>query len=407
MKWFDFSAAWIFSRLALQNLGRHKARTLLLILAVAMASGAIFSSITLHWGIQTSMAVGFARLGADLLIVPQGTLVNLTSALLTAEPNDLSLDATIVTQIAALNGIKRLAPQLIYRTLESGYRSPGQADRWVDLVGFDPEQDLTVMPWLVEKLPRPFQSGDVIVGGQRNHKLNQDIYLYGQRLIVYGRLDRTGVGTHERGLFMGFDTLKQLAAASQGLGVVPLPDPVGRYSGLLVELQPDATLQQVQFAILAQVPQIKVIVGGSMLTSVRQGLKALFRGILLLMLGMLLGTALLVSVIFSAIVSERRHELGLLSAIGTQQTQILQLMLLESALTTGLGGVSGVMLGLLLLRLYQRFLVFYLNSLGIAFFLAGARIHHFPRSQLPGLNSCDWSSWGAIPCLESQPPRSF
>lgn len=367
MKWIDLTSGWIFYRLALQNLGRRKARNLLLILAVAVASGAIFATTTILWGVQASMNIGFSRLGADLLIVPQGTLVNITSALLTAEPTELTLEASLALQIATLPGIKHVAPQLIYRTTDSGYRARGQDNLSVDLIGFDLDQDFTVMPWLVERLTRPFQTGDVIVGGERNHRLNQEIYLYGQRLVVYGRLDHTGIGTHERGLFMNFETLKLLAESSQKSGAAPLSWTTDRYSGLLVELEPEATSQQVRFAILARAPQTKVILGDSILTTVRQGLTALLGGILLLLLGMLLGTALLVSVIFSAIITERRHELGLLAAIGTKGWQVRRLVLLESTLTTGLGGSMGVILGLLVMRLYQRSLIYHLHNLNIPF----------------------------------------
>src|SRR5215467_13332495 len=82
---------FLLGSLALQNLGRRKARTLLLLAAVAICSGAIFTGAVLMRSIETSMAVGFTRLGADMLIVPSGTLTNITAALLTAEPTDLTL----------------------------------------------------------------------------------------------------------------------------------------------------------------------------------------------------------------------------------------------------------------------------------------------------------------------------
>ena len=49
-------------RLALQNLGRRKARTLLLIAAVALGSGVVFTGAILMQSIQRSMEVGFTRL---------------------------------------------------------------------------------------------------------------------------------------------------------------------------------------------------------------------------------------------------------------------------------------------------------------------------------------------------------
>ena len=64
------TARRLYIRLALQDLGRRRTRTLLLALAVALGSGAVFGVLTLLRGIERSMTVGFQRLGADLLVVP-------------------------------------------------------------------------------------------------------------------------------------------------------------------------------------------------------------------------------------------------------------------------------------------------------------------------------------------------
>ena len=75
---------------------------------------------------------------------------------------------------------------------------------------------------------------------------------------------------------------------------------------VLLELAPGATTQQVRFAALANLPDIKVMAGELMLTAIRQGLAALLNGVLGLMVIMFVSTALMVSVLFSAIITELR-----------------------------------------------------------------------------------------------------
>lgn len=48
---------WLLGRLALQNLGRRKARSLLLMAAVAIGTGVIFTSTTLMRSIDASMVL--------------------------------------------------------------------------------------------------------------------------------------------------------------------------------------------------------------------------------------------------------------------------------------------------------------------------------------------------------------
>ena len=355
---------FLLGSLALQNLGRRKARTLLLLAAVAVCSGAIFTGAVLMRSIETSMAVGFTRLGADMLVIPSGTLTNITAALLTAEPTDLTLDTSVLPRLERLKGVRKAAPQLIFRTDASGY---GRGGELIDLIAFDPERDITVQPWLEQHLDRPLRPGDVIMGGRREEPIGSELLLFGRPLTVYGKLGKTAVGTHERGLFITFATLDELRDVMRQVCGTKAPLEPDKLSGVLLELAPGATTQQVRFAALANFPGIKIVSGESMLTSIRQGLAALLNGVLGLMVIMFVSTALMVSVLFSAIITERRRELGLLKAIGARRGQIIGVLLTEAALATALGGLMGCVLGVLLMRIYEHSLVYYLDRMGIPF----------------------------------------
>ncbi len=350
----------LLANLALQNLGRRKARSLLLIAAVAIGSGVVFTGATLMRSIDDSMAVGFTRLGADLMVVPDGALTHITASFLTVEPTDLVLDADVLAK-AQLAAVARVAPQKIARVEHSGIGSHHES---VDLIGIDPARDFTVQPWLREKLGRELRPGDVILGAGRDAPLGSQLLIFGKPHIVYGKLGRTGVGTHERGVFMSIATLEALAAGMPQRPAVLAP---GKVTGFLVELAPGATALQARFAILSAVKGARVVTGDSSLSGIRQGLAALLKGILALMFLMFASMAVMVSVLFSAIVTERRAELGLLKAIGARGAQLIGVMVVEALIATGLGGVLGVTLGVLVMRLYERSLVYYLDNIGVPF----------------------------------------
>jgi putative ABC transport system permease protein len=359
---------WLLISLALQNLGRRKARSLLLIASVAIGSAVVFTGATLMQSIDRSMSVGFTRMGADMMVVPEAALTNITAALLVVEPTELVLDADALAK-ANLASVGRYAAQKIVRVEHSGIGSHHES---VDLIGFDPARDFTIQPWLVEKINRGLQPGDVILGAERDAPLGSQLLIFGKPHTVYGRLGRTGVGTHERGVFMPFATLEALATVIHGpMGGGGAAPPAalapGKVTGFLVELAPGATALQARFAILSALSGAKVVAGDTTLSGIRQGLAALLDGILALMALMFVSTALMVSVLFSAIVTERKGELGLLKAIGARRGQVIGMMVTEAVLATGVGGLVGVALGVLMLRLFERSLVYYLEKLGVPF----------------------------------------
>ena len=117
----------LYLRLALQDLSRRPTRTMLLALAVALGTGAVFGVLTLLLGIERSMTAGFRRLGADLLVVPEATLVNLTAALLTVEPTTETVDGRLADELSRVAGVGRVAPQTLLRLPAPGC---GHGARW-------------------------------------------------------------------------------------------------------------------------------------------------------------------------------------------------------------------------------------------------------------------------------------
>jgi len=108
---------FLLAGVALQNLGRRGAGTPLLLAAVAICSGAVFTGAVLLRSIESSMAVGFTWLGADMLVVPTNALTNITAALLTAEPTDFTLDDSVLTRLESTKGVQKAAPQLVFEPM--------------------------------------------------------------------------------------------------------------------------------------------------------------------------------------------------------------------------------------------------------------------------------------------------
>jgi putative ABC transport system permease protein len=352
----------LYLRLALQDLSRRPTRAMLLALAVALGTGAVFSAVTLLLGIERSMTAGFRRLGADLLVLPEATLVNLTAALLTVEPTTETIDRRLADDLSRVAGVGLVAPQTLVRLPVPGSGHGGT----VDVTAFDPRRDFTVLPWLAQPLDRALRSGEVILGGRRQERIGESITLCGTSLTAIGRLEANGVGPFDNGLFVTDNTAASLAAACRDRsGGAPAYDP-GRVSALLILLDDGATPERVRFAV-AQRPGVKVVSASSPATSIRRGSRALLGSVLVLAAVFFLSSGLLVGLVFSAIITERSREVGLLVALGCRRRHVVRLFLAEAAVATGLGGLLGVALGAGLLLVFRRSVGYYFETIRVGF----------------------------------------
>ena len=357
--------SWLFARLAVQDLHRQPVRVVLLVLAVSVASGAALGSTLLRRSLDQSLSTALDRLGADAMVLPRATRANLTAALLTVEPTDQVIDEATAHEVAGLPGVAVAAPQqFIALPTAEGHGEDG-------LIVFDPARDFTVLPWLEQKLDRPLRRGDVIIGGRRPETVGGVAPLFGRTFPVYGKLALTGVGPFERSYFVTAETAEDIAAAAERQLGRPLFTPsLSRPSAVLVQLAPGATPERFRFSA-ARLPELQVVAGNGLVTSVRHAVATLLRGSLVFSLLLLVTTTILVAALYTGLLAERPHELGLLLAVGMRPGQVLRLLLAEAALTTGLGGVCGVLLGAGGLVAFRRSIGFIFERSRIPFELAG------------------------------------
>jgi len=347
-------------RLLLQEARRSSGRYLLLALAVSIGSSSIFLTLVISHSIRRGLESSLNRLGADLLIFPKGITHNLTAALLTGEPNAPLLDPSALTQIITLPGLEKISPQRHF-SLPSD-----QGHGETDLIAFDPLTDFTLQPWVREHLPRPFSLGDVLIGGRRSEPLGSTMSFFGKNLVVWGKLDLTGVGPTERSVFGSFLTMEELAqeCRSRGLqsfGTSPL---TGSASALLLRLSPGAGAGQVRFA-LSSVPQVQIISGSSLGIQIRQSIRTILTGSITFTLLSLFMAGLLILVVYAGIVAERKSELGLLLALGLSRIGLSLWLAMEAALCAFLGALFGVLLGATGLAIFVRTFGYLLTSRGI------------------------------------------
>ncbi len=352
--------------LAYQNLQVKHLRFYIILVSVSIVIGAFFASSILIMGINHTLNQGLSKLGADLLVIPKESLVNLKSALLTGEPSAFYMDSAVLDKIRVLKGVKKVSGQIFLTSATGDCCVMGNSF----LIGFNPKDDFTVMPWVDKSVKEPFPPDGAIVGAMTPWNLEDGLKFYGVRLKVWAKLERTGIGLYDNAVFFNIDRAYEMSEKSQRDSLVkPLAPLRNRISGGLVQLDVGAKIPFITFSILKDNPSLKVVTTGNIATSARQTTVAVFFGIVVLIVVLILSNVLMINAIFSAVVNERKREIGIIRAIGATKANIFMLILYESTLISVISGFMGMVIGGVLLKLFQRSIIFYLKMLNIPFML--------------------------------------
>lgn len=154
-----WSSLLVLARMAVIDVTRRPWRLGFLAAGIALAGAAAFGALVFHAAIGRSLDRSLARLGADAVILPAGVTANLTPVLLSVEPSAATIPPEAIEQLSVAPMVETVALQRTLKLADASGHLP------TDVVVFDAATDLTVQPWVEERLERPFGAGDVLVGG--------------------------------------------------------------------------------------------------------------------------------------------------------------------------------------------------------------------------------------------------
>jgi putative ABC transport system permease protein len=340
-----------------------KSRTAIVIIAVAVVVGLLFSTLVIELGVRRSTEIGSARLGADILLLPSPlpdliiyiqwkdpvfiTPTNATAHLLYLRPSYIDYNATLDRQISTIPGITGVSPQVYVDRINHS----GLSDA---LVGFDPATDFTILPWLKAAGQGHLELGPMmaVAGSGTGYAVGDTIAWRGASLDVVAVLEPTSSST-DNTVFFPIQTAYQLAqsagpsprSANQGQSPMPLSFKSGQVSALLIKLRDNASEQQVGHQISSSLSNYVIIYGA--IATKQVSLET--RGIATyeFILAGLLGTSILILIasLMSMTINERKREFGLLRSIGATQLTISRIVMTEAGVVSLVGSLLGLLVG--------------------------------------------------------------
>ncbi len=346
-------------QLARRNIAGNSFRSWMVFFCAALMAGFVIASTLVIRGANDSLRLALDRLGADIIVIPEGEELRLKSALLMGIPVHCWMPDTIVEDLAALSGVKAVSPQLYLSTLR-GATCCSVPEMF--LIAYEPETDFTLKPWLEENLEGGLALGEAVGGNLVYVPADQaKLLVYGYGLDLKGSLEPTGTGL-DQSMFFTFETAFEIARMSSDQAVKVLDIPPRTVSSALIKVELDADPQQVAAEISSAIRGVTPLVTATLFRDQREQLLSLLNSVLALLAITWVLAMALIAVIFSLAVNERRRHIGVMRALGARRTTVLQSLLLEAILLALAGGTVGIAVASLAVNLFRPLIMGLMNT---------------------------------------------
>ena len=337
------SNALSLRRVPLMTIRAHPVRSIIIaVLALAQAA-CVFGGLILVGAMRAELTLAERRLGADLVVYPTACLnqVETKRLLMLGTPVGCHQPRSALARMSSNEDIAAVSYQLyVSETLADG------STRWI--VGFEPETDFALSPWIAEGEGTSLPRGSVLVGSAVPGADGQTLSVFGRERPIGAHLLTTGSELDDA-VFVSMDTLTDVMADARAAGedIDASLDPSTDYSAALVRASDSDAIESVTNWINLYVRKVSAVHATEALVGAASGIRA-HRGVAIGVLGatwlVLLGALIIVQV---SLMNERMQELAVWRSIGASRSIMSRVMLSESALLHALGALAGVCLAAL------------------------------------------------------------
>lgn len=329
--------------LAVRNICRKPFRSFALAALVAVSAAVLFAVFLLSASLRKGISGMQDRIGADLMVVPEGYGQNQEGVLLSGKPSYFYMDKSVEDTIRAMDGVREVTGQFYLTSL-----SESCCDFPVQIIGFDPESDFLIKPWV-----RQYETDDrgrAFFAGSNVSVKDGCISFFSKKHAVGARLSKSGTGM-DNSVFTDLAGIEEIFgdAKEKGFSFLSDGDAATKTSAIYVRLEDGVKADTAALKIWQAVSGVQVIQQGKFLRTFADKMNSVVFFLCLLAALFLLLTVLALALTFSLTMYERRREFSILRVLGASRPQLASVILGEASLLGTAGAACGVFLSAVVL----------------------------------------------------------
>lgn len=342
-------------RLSKNNLRSNPFRTVCLVMVVSVLSFTMFGGAVLSQSLRNGLESLKNRLGADLAVVPLEHESQYEGIILSGEPSRFYFDRSMEQQIKNIQGVEAVSPQLFLSTLSAACCSVP-----VQVIGFDPDTDFVIKPWITKVYDRKLETGQLIAGSDIVINDSKTLKFFNDTYPVAAQLEKTSTGM-DYSVYANMDTIRLLLKGAKKVEMnlnvdVYNTDIDHSISTVLVKLSKGYDADTVTTNIRRQVSGISIVKSKNVFQSVANQITVLMTFVNTVTYGLWIMAVLILAVMFSVIMNGRKKEFALLRSLGATKMKLFKIVLTESMMLSILGGGLGVFLASLVVFPFSTYI---------------------------------------------------
>lgn len=327
-------------RLPLENLKRKPLRTAALLVAAACLSAIFFGGSLISMNLAQGLNSMRARMGADIMVIPNGTHTKAEALLTNGGSSTFYFTNNIEDLVRRSPGVQKASAQTYISSL-----SAGCCAEKLQIIGFDPDSDFVIGPWIYSQHKKTLHKGEMIAGANVLVSYKNTVRLFGHQWPVVAQLAKTGTSI-DNSVFVRRESVPQVVEYSTKVHHTAIPKEYAKkaISAVLVKVRKGYSAKQVAQNIkkTTGLSSIGIVFPGGITATTQANLGVFTRSITFIIAACWIVGLLVLIVVFATSLNERKKEFASLRILGFTRKMLLCVATRESAILGFVGGVIGV-----------------------------------------------------------------
>jgi putative ABC transport system permease protein len=256
--------------LSILNLKRRPGRTAALVILTLFLSFSAMAGSLMVSGLKSGINSLETKLGADIMVVPYEATTKSTfsNMILQGNPGYFYMSESVLDKLSTIDGIGQLSSQFYLASTSSGC-----CDYKVQIIGYDPDTDFTIGPWLKGNYSGTVSDYEIVVGSQLNAFPGDTLRFFDVTCTVVAKLDETG-SYLDTAVYANLNTIRAMIAGakSNGMHTFDDVDPDTLVSSVLINVADGYSVEEVMNDINIHVRKAEATRTQNMISNVSDGL---------------------------------------------------------------------------------------------------------------------------------------